>query len=62
MSLNEYICPTCGMKMPRDVDLIKVHTEKDIIELIKKKHPRWVEGNGVCKKCDAYYRNKLHPK
>ena len=62
MPLNEYICPTCGEKMPMDVARIMSHTEEDIVELIKKKHPKWVEQDGVCKKCYVDFKNRLHPK
>ena len=62
MSLDEYVCPTCGEKMPRDVAIIISHTEKDIVEVIKKKHPKWVEKNGVCTKCYGYFKKQLHPK
>ena len=62
MSLNEYICPTCGKKMPMDVSIIISHTEEDIIEVIKKKNPKWVEKDGVCRKCYTDFKNQLHPK
>ncbi len=59
MPLDEYICPTCGEKMPRDISMILAHTEKDIIEAIKKKHPKWVEKNGVCNKCYIQFKKQL---
>jgi len=56
-----FVCPTCGKKMPRDLDLIIPHTEKHIVEAIKKEHPDWVEKDGVCKKCYEYYKRQIHP-
>jgi len=56
-----FICPTCGKEMPQDLLVIVPHTEEHIIEEIKKKHPDWEEGKGVCKKCYEYLKKELHP-
>jgi len=56
-----YSCPVCKQNMPRDLLKIIPHTEGHIVELIKKKHPEWVESGGMCKKCYEYYKNQLHP-
>ena len=60
MSVDEFICPTCGEKMPRDLGFILPHTEKHIVDVIKTEHPSWVEGNGICKKCYEYYKKQMH--
>ena len=62
MFSDEYICPTCDAKMPRDIQVIISHTEEDIVQAIKSKHPDWVREGGVCKKCYDYYKQKLHPR
>ena len=58
----DFVCPTCGTTLPRDLGIIVPHTEIHIIEVIKKKHPDWAEANGICKKCYEYYKKQLHPK
>ncbi len=55
----EYTCPTCGMKIDRDLMVFISHTEEHIAEEIMKKHPEWRKGNGVCKKCLEYYKKEM---
>lgn len=55
----DYICPECGKRMPRELQVIIPHTEGHIVDAIKKKHPDWAGPDGVCKKCYAYYKNQL---
>ena len=57
----DFICPTCGKSLPRDIQVVLPHTEKHIIEEIKKKHPEWAESDGVCKKCYEYYKKQMNP-
>jgi hypothetical protein len=57
----DFICPTCGKHLPRDLKHIIPHTEEHIIDEIKKKHPDWIEKNGMCSKCYDYYKKQLHP-
>ncbi|MBN1871268.1 MAG: hypothetical protein JW800_01715 [Candidatus Omnitrophica bacterium] len=59
--MPDFICPTCGRKMNRDLAIILPHTEEHIIDEIKKKHPDWVEANGICKMCYEHYKKMLHP-
>lgn len=49
---NVDICPLCGNK----VDSIEHITEQWLLAEIRKQHPDWVEKNGICAKCVAYYR------
>ncbi|MFH1868958.1 MAG: hypothetical protein ABH843_08315 [Candidatus Omnitrophota bacterium] len=57
----EFVCPTCEIKIPRDLSVIIPHTEGHIVELIRKRHPEWAEKDGICKKCYVYYKKQLHP-
>lgn len=45
------ICKLCG----QDTDSIAHLAEQTLIEFIKKKNPGWVESDGACEKCIAYY-------
>ncbi|EGG99031.1 hypothetical protein imdm_1599 [gamma proteobacterium IMCC2047] len=47
------ICPLCR----KSTDSIEHITEQWLLEEIRKEHPEWVEENGLCTKCIAYYRN-----
>ena len=57
----DFICPTCGESMPRDIEHVVFHTENHIVDVIKKDHPDWEEANGLCKKCYDHYKRQLHP-
>jgi uncharacterized protein with PIN domain len=57
-----FMCPVCNEKMPRELQVIIPHTEEHIVNEIKKKHHRWIEKDGVCKKCYEYYKDQLHPR
>lgn len=59
--MPDFVCPTCGKKMPRELAVIIPHTEEHIIEVIKSNHPDWAESDGLCKKCYEYYKRQLHP-
>ncbi|UCC94879.1 MAG: hypothetical protein JSW40_08725 [Candidatus Omnitrophota bacterium] len=58
----DYECPICGKLLPHELIRIISHGEAHITEEIKKKHPEWVESNGVCRKCYEYYREQIRPK
>ncbi|PIU40887.1 MAG: hypothetical protein COS99_08260 [Candidatus Omnitrophica bacterium CG07_land_8_20_14_0_80_42_15] len=58
----DYICPTCGKAMPRDLLMMISHTEGHVVGAIKKKHPEWAESDGVCKKCYLYYKDQMKKK
>ncbi len=57
----KFICPTCGKELPRELGVILSHTKEHIIDEIKKKHPEWVEKDGLCKKCYEHFKKLLHP-
>ena len=51
-----YTCPTCGEKMERDLSLFMDHTDKHIVDEVKKMHPSWVTEDGFCADCLEYYK------
>lgn len=55
----EYRCPVCGEKVERELLKITSHQDQHIVEEIKKDHPDWIEGDGLCKKCYQYYKDQL---
>jgi len=57
---QEFKCPTCGKIISRELLTIVSHTEEDIIEAIKRDHPNWVQGDGICEKCYEYYKEHRH--
>ena len=59
--MPDFICPTCNKGMARDLSVVVPHTEEHIIDVIKEKHPDWIESDGICKKCYEYYKSQLHP-
>ncbi len=54
-----YKCSVCGKTVSADLSKFVQHTERHIVDLIKKQHPDWVEDNGVCRKCMDYYRKQM---
>jgi hypothetical protein len=55
----EFVCPTCGKVMERELLHIIDHTEGHIVQEIKKKHPSWEDDNGVCEKCYEHYKKEM---
>lgn len=53
-----YKCAVCGTEVD-DLTKFTQHTETHIVDVIKKKHPDWVEKNGLCRKCLDYYRKQI---
>jgi len=56
----KFLCPVCGKLFRRDLMLIIRHTEKHIIDAIKKSHPEWKDTEELDRKCYEYYRSQLH--
>ena len=54
-----YTCSLCGKEVQKDLLLFIDHTNKHIIDEIKKKHPDWVDDEGVCKPCEEYFERQL---
>lgn len=55
----DYVCPTCGKRLPRDLKHIIPHTEQHIVDAIKNKHPKWADPDGTCKKCYDFYKSEM---
>ncbi len=55
----DFVCPTCGKSISRDLLTVIPHTETHIVDVIKQKHPDWVEENGICKRCYEHYKAQL---
>lgn len=58
----DFICPTCERSLPRELQYIIPHTEEHIVNEIKKSHPKWIDSDGLCKKCYEHYNNQLNKK
>ena len=48
--MPDFVCPTCGNKMARDLAVIMLHTDPD-----------WVEADGICKRCYEHYKKMRNP-
>jgi hypothetical protein len=55
----EYVCSVCQQRIQGEPILLKEHTDKHIIDLLKHDHPEWVEDNGLCPRCAEYYRSEI---
>jgi len=55
----KYICDTCGEEVTGGALLFIAHTEKHIVDIIKRHHPDWVEKSGVCPRCLDYFKKQL---
>ena len=58
----KYICPVCDKVLARELMTITRHTEKHIIDAIKKKHPKWASKDGTCNKCYSFYKDQMSHK
>ena len=54
--MAEQDCSLCGSSVPKESFYAHRKMEKAIIDLIKKKNPKWVETDGSCVRCYEYYR------
>ena len=57
--MSAYTCPTCGETMERDLSLFMDHTDKHIVEEVKKLHPNWITEEGFCPKCADYFKKAM---
>ena len=55
----EYTCSTCGENVGKELVTFIDHTEGHIIDVIKAKHPEWQQADGLCKKCEDYFRQQM---
>ena len=54
-----YTCPTCGEKMERDLSLFMDHTDRHIIDEVKRLHPNWITPDGYCPKCLEHFKHAM---
>lgn len=54
-----YTCSVCNQTVEGDLIKFTAHTEDHIVDLIKAKHPDWVDDDGICQKCVDYYKKQL---
>lgn len=54
-----YTCSVCSQKISGDLIVLKDHTDKHIVDLVKYDHPQWVEADGMCEKCYEYYKAEI---
>ena len=57
--MSVYTCPTCGEKMERDLSLFMDHTNRHIIDEVKRLHPNWITDEGYCPKCLDYFKRVM---
>jgi hypothetical protein len=57
--MQQYICPTCGQAMERDLLVFIAHTDQHIVDEIKKRHPEWITKDGFCLKCLEYFKKAM---
>ncbi len=57
--MQTYTCPTCGEKMERDLSLFMEHTDKHIVDEVRKQNPAWVTKEGYCPKCLEYFKSQM---
>ena len=54
-----YTCPTCNAKMERDLLLFTQHTDRHIVDELKKKHPSWITEDGFCPRCLDHFKRSM---
>lgn len=55
----EYKCDLCKKSISGGVLPYSEHVEEHIIELIKARHPEWVNKDGLCQQCYDYFKKEL---
>ena len=54
-----YTCPTCGIKMERDLLLFTQHTDQHVVDELKKRHPDWITEDGYCPRCLDHFKRSM---
>jgi hypothetical protein len=57
--MQTYTCPSCGEIMERDLSLFMDHTDRHIVDEVKKQHPAWITQDGYCPKCLDYFKRAM---
>ena len=55
----EYKCSVCQEQVEGDLLVYINHTQEHIIDEIKTKHPEWIENDGICPKCEDYFKSQI---
>ena len=57
--MQTYTCPTCNEQMERDLTLFTEHTDRHIVDVLKKDRPSWITEEGYCPKCLEYFKQSI---
>ena len=57
--MQSYTCPTCGSQMERDLSIFMEHTDKHVVEEVKRLNPKWLTQDGFCPKCLEYVKKSI---
>ncbi|MFM7203919.1 MAG: hypothetical protein ACKO6N_24320 [Myxococcota bacterium] len=59
---GKYVCPVCEREVDDAIIPFHKNVERQILELIRKKNPRWIEQDGSIDKCVDYYKALIETK
>lgn len=54
--MDKKVCPVCKKKADKGLVDVCCSAYKTVMEMIKRAHPEWVEKDGACHQCVAYYK------
>ena len=57
--MQTYTCPTCGEVMQRDLTIFTEHTDRHIVDELKKHRPAWITEEGYCPKCLDFFKRSI---
>ena len=60
--LGKYVCPVCGREVDDAIIPFHKRVERQILDRIRKLHPRWIEADGTSPKCVDYYKALIENK
>ncbi|RME55861.1 MAG: hypothetical protein D6795_02420 [Deltaproteobacteria bacterium] len=55
-AMSKFICPVCERAVDDVIIPFHKNVERQILALIQRHNPRWVEPDGSCPKCIEYYK------
>ena len=59
MKKIRYVCPICEREVDDSIIPYHKNVEKQILDMIKKENPRWIDEDGSSEKTVDYYRALL---
>jgi hypothetical protein len=59
---GKFLCPVCEREVDDAIIPFHKNVERQILELIKQTHPRWIEPDGSSPKCVDYYKALIETK